>query len=367
MTVALNDLLVGPVTPTNGTTLISIDFYFENASDLEVYKSGSNTPLTITTDYTVSLPSGVNETDGSITLVTPADGTDRYSIYLKQPLRRSSDLQFRSDQRSPVLNLEFDRIWRAIQGIETALDRVFKFSQTSDVPLPLDAETAAARSNQLIGFTADGTQLALIITPEGLATLAGLTDEIAAIGSLGTEIGALYVIRTDITALAGVSGGISTVAGFAAQLTDFFGAGATEIGGRIDIDTTEDTALNIRATNPGIGFVDSTNGANARINAGDTGNLSYNADINDEQAGSYHRWAIDGSTFMRLAAGGKLRVGADGDAAVTAEFQGTDAIRLPVGTTAQRPTEAAGHIRLNSTTGNLEFYDGSGWQVVATV
>jgi hypothetical protein len=58
MTVALNDLLVGPVTPTVGTTLISLDFYFENASDLEVYKSGSNTPLTITTDYTVSLPSG---------------------------------------------------------------------------------------------------------------------------------------------------------------------------------------------------------------------------------------------------------------------------------------------------------------------
>jgi hypothetical protein len=347
MTVALNDLLVGPVTPTVGTTLISLDFYFENASDLEVYKSGSNTPLTITTDYTVSLPSGVNATDGSITLVTPADGTDRYSIYLKQPLRRSSDLQFRSDQRSPVLNLEFDRLWRAIQGIETALDRVFKFSQTSDVPLPLDAETAAARSNQLIGFTADGTQLALIITPEGLATLAGLTDEIAVIGDLETEIG--------------------TVAGFAAQLTDFFGAGTTEIGGRIDIDTTEDTALSIRAANPGIQFVDSTNGANARINAGDTGNLSYNADVNGEAAGSYHQWTIDSSPFMRLAAGGKLRVGAGGDAAVTAEFQGTDAMLLPVGTTAQRPTAAAGHIRFNSDTSNLEFYDGSGWQVVATV
>jgi hypothetical protein len=201
--------------------------------------------------------------------------------------------------------------------------------------------------NQLIGFTADGTQLALIITPEGLATLAGLTDEIAVIGDLETEIG--------------------TVAGFAAQLTAFFGAGTTQIGGRIDIDTTEDTALSIRAANPGIQLVDSTNGANARMNAGDTGNLSFNADTNDEVAGSYHQWTIDGAPFMRLAAGGKLRVGAGGDAAVTAEFQGTDAMLLPVGTTAQRPTGAAGHIRFNSTTGNLEFYDGSGWQAVATV
>jgi hypothetical protein len=229
MTVASNDLLVGPVTPTNGTTLISLDFYFENASDLEVYKSGSNTPLTITTDYTVSLPSGVNETDGSITLVTPADGTDRYSIYLKQPLARSSDLQFRSDQRSPVLNLELDRLWRAIQGIDTALDRVFRFSQTSDVPLPLDAETAAARSNQLIGFTADGTQLALIITPEGLNTLAGLTDEIAAIGSLETEIGALYVIRTDITALAAVASDVDALGELASEIVAL-AAIDTEIG-----------------------------------------------------------------------------------------------------------------------------------------
>jgi hypothetical protein len=81
MTVASNDLLVGPVTPGAGVTLIAIDFYFENESDLEVYKSGSNTPLTLTTDYTVSLPTSVGATDGSISLVVAADGTDRYSIY----------------------------------------------------------------------------------------------------------------------------------------------------------------------------------------------------------------------------------------------------------------------------------------------
>jgi hypothetical protein len=229
MTVASNDLLVGPVTPGAGVTLIAIDFYFENETDLEVYKSGSNTPLTLTTDYTVSLPTSVGATDGSISLVVAADGTDRYSIYGKQPLVRSSDLQFRNDLRSPVINVELDRIWRAIQGIDTALDRVFKFSQTSDVPLPLDAETAASRQNQLIGFTADGTQLALVITPDGLNTLAGLTDEIAAIGTLETEIGALYAIRTDITALAAVASDVDALGGLASEILAL-AAIDTEIG-----------------------------------------------------------------------------------------------------------------------------------------
>jgi hypothetical protein len=229
MTVASNDLLVGPVTPGAGVTLIAIDFYFENETDLEVYKSGSNTPLTLTTDYTVSLPTSVGATDGSISLVVAADGTDRYSIYGKQPLVRSSDLQFRNDLRSPVINVELDRLWRAIQGIDTALDRVFKFSQTSDVPLPLDAETAASRQNQLIGFTADGTQLALVITPDGLNTLAGLTDEIAAIGTLETEIGALYAIRTDITALAAVASDVDALGGLASEIVAL-AAIDTEIG-----------------------------------------------------------------------------------------------------------------------------------------
>jgi hypothetical protein len=39
----------------------------------------------------------------------------------------------------------------------------------------------------------------------------------------------------------------------------------------------------------------------------------------------------------------------------------TGAIKVPVGTTAQRPTAATGKIRYNSTTASYEGYDGSGW------
>jgi len=42
--------------------------------------------------------------------------------------------------------------------------------------------------------------------------------------------------------------------------------------------------------------------------------------------------------------------------------QGTDYVLMPVGTTGQRPaTPAAGMTRFNSTTGLLEYYNGTTW------
>jgi hypothetical protein len=43
---------------------------------------------------------------------------------------------------------------------------------------------------------------------------------------------------------------------------------------------------------------------------------------------------------------------------------GTDAILIPVGTTGQRPTGAAGYLRFNSTTAQFEGYNGSAWASV---
>jgi hypothetical protein len=50
--------------------------------------------------------------------------------------------------------------------------------------------------------------------------------------------------------------------------------------------------------------------------------------------------------------------------AVTAALVGTDALLIPVGTTGQRPTGAAGYLRFNSTTGEFEGYNGTAWASV---
>jgi hypothetical protein len=43
------------------------------------------------------------------------------------------------------------------------------------------------------------------------------------------------------------------------------------------------------------------------------------------------------------------------------DLTGTGAIKLPVGTTAERPTAATGQLRYNSTTSSFEGYNGITW------
>lgn len=47
-----------------------------------------------------------------------------------------------------------------------------------------------------------------------------------------------------------------------------------------------------------------------------------------------------------------------------AVFDGTGAVKVPVGTTAERPTPAQGQIRYNTTDGSFEGYDGSAWGAI---
>lgn len=50
--------------------------------------------------------------------------------------------------------------------------------------------------------------------------------------------------------------------------------------------------------------------------------------------------------------------------AVTASFIGTDAVRIPSGTTGQQPTGVAGYLRFNTTTTQFEGYNGTAWSSV---
>jgi hypothetical protein len=48
-------------------------------------------------------------------------------------------------------------------------------------------------------------------------------------------------------------------------------------------------------------------------------------------------------------------------------FQGTNAVTIPSGSTLQRPSGSIGDIRVNSDTGNFEYYDGTDWQILSAV
>ena len=82
---------------------------------------------------------------------------------------------------------------------------------------------------------------------------------------------------------------------------------------------------------------------------------------------------LAGSEVLPIVqSGSTLKVSVDnltaGKSVVGLQFiaNGTGANALPVGTTAQRPTPAQGMIRMNSTTGYAEYYDGLKWVPIAT-
>ena len=64
-------------------------------------------------------------------------------------------------------------------------------------------------------------------------------------------------------------------------------------------------------------------------------------------------------TTANVEVGGELTV--SGNVSVS----GTGAITLPSGTTAQQPTSVSGMVRYNTTTNNLEFYDGTNWNTLS--
>lgn len=72
---------------------------------------------------------------------------------------------------------------------------------------------------------------------------------------------------------------------------------------------------------------------------------------------------IISDTTIRSSDNDSIILDPDGTGQVS--VPGTNAITIPNGTTAQRPTGSTGDIRVNSDTGNFEFYDGSVWQVVS--
>jgi len=67
-----------------------------------------------------------------------------------------------------------------------------------------------------------------------------------------------------------------------------------------------------------------------------------------------------GTTQFVKDTGGKIGLGT-ASPAVTLSISATDAILVPVGTTAERPTGATGYLRYNTTLSSFEGYNGSAW------
>jgi len=69
---------------------------------------------------------------------------------------------------------------------------------------------------------------------------------------------------------------------------------------------------------------------------------------------------------LRINSGGKVGIGTTNPAVSLDLASNTDALSLPTGTTAQRPSGTDAYIRKNSTNNALEFYNGTEWVEIIT-
>lgn len=190
------------------------------------------------------------------------------------------------------------------------------------------AQLEAALDKQMMHLRQIKEQLGRTAQTDAFETtnLADLVDAITAVVAISSDIATVAGISANVTTVAGISANVTAVAGIAANIT-------TAAGIASEIATV----------------------------AGDSADIATLAAIDAEIA----TLAAIAADITALASGTGGTLTGNWNASGEWRFTGTSALKLPAGTTAQRPgTPEEGDIRKNSTTGNFEAYVDGAWRVV---
>jgi hypothetical protein len=149
-------------TGNGATTVYAFTFRIEDASELRVVKRDTSTPpvetpLVLTTDYTVS---GVGvDLGGSITLTTVLPLNYKLTILGVPAASQETDFQNQGSFYPKLHEKAFDKVTRLCQRIAEQITRCVLQPETeagSSYTLP----AAAQRANQFLGFDANGAPIA---------------------------------------------------------------------------------------------------------------------------------------------------------------------------------------------------------------
>lgn len=149
----------------NGVTVtFAFNCQVPSANDLAIY---INDVLT-TSGFTIS---GIgNPTGGAVTFSVAPSNQATVRIERIIALERSTDYQQNGDFLARVVNLDFNRIWMALQQQASSLKRAVLVPK-SDNATPAELPRAKDRANKLLGFDANGQPTAYIPESASLASI----------------------------------------------------------------------------------------------------------------------------------------------------------------------------------------------------
>lgn len=344
MTIAVQTPRSGPYSGDGATVAFAYGFLIDDEDEIVVVvadANGDETTQTITTHYTVS---GVgSNSGGTVTFVTAPAATETISMRRATILDQGVDLQNRGSVVPQVLEDTYDEVVKMVQDLQEQVDRSVLLRVTANVT---GIDVPAPSAGQVLGWNAAGDNLQNY-TPNSdayLTTPGSVTDN-RVVRFDGTSGEALQESGVTIDDNASIS--MSTI-------------NIDNLNTRIGIgDVSPDTDLDIFTAAPTVRLQDSGDSAIADLIATSPKLL---LDIDAAAAVASSAFQIDIDNGQRLLLDENGMVIGTGAADRALRITGTDAIRVPVGTTAQRPsTPEEGDVRRNTTTTQWEGYDGSSW------
>jgi hypothetical protein len=204
-----------------------------------------------------------------------------------------------------------------------------------------NALTADLATGLSTTMTKDGQTTATANIPMGTFKFTGL-----GVGSAATDSANISQVQSSFGSFLTVSGTDTITATVSPSLTAY---AAGQMFAFVAANTnTGAVTINISS----LGAKAITKTGNTALTAGDlTANYLFVVVYDGTQ---FQVVGVSATTFTNLTISGVLTLSGAG---VQLTSSGTGAWKMPVGTTAQRPTGASGLIRMNSTTGEPEWYD----------
>lgn len=227
------------------TTLFGFTFQLLDEGDLQVSLDG----VVQMGGFTIS-GLGV-QAGGSVTFSLEPANNVLVELQRRIPLSRSTDYQQNGDLPEAVLDLDFDRLWQAMQD-QTYFAGLTVGLPAGDAAAPMILPSVAERANKFFAFDAGGAAIAALGTPPEVpvtsfaATL--LDDETAA--DARDTLGALSNQMATARALGRVTAGVGDVEQLtSAQVTaSLVDAATTTAAGKVELATDAEAQAGTDAT-----------------------------------------------------------------------------------------------------------------------